>query len=126
MHPGLLLARLLLMRKCPRLLRLLVPFARHPLVLPLLALPSRLRLIALSVASSVQAVSSRFAAVACSSTRRAVPLLMLPPLVLPPLLRLALQGSPEWHRRRLHSLSLLSPLSLFSPFRRLRHPLPSR
>ena len=107
MHPGLLLAR-----RRPRLLRLFVPFARHPLVLPLLLLPSRLRLTARSVASSVRAASSRFAAVACSSIRRAVP-----PLVLPPLLRLALQGSPGWHRRRLHSLSL---------FRRHRHLLPNR
>ena len=94
MHPGLLLARLLLVRKCPRLLRLLVPFARrHMLVLPLLLLLSRLRLIALSVASSVRAASSRFAAVACSSTRRVVPLLTLPSLVLPPLLRLVPRGS---------------------------------
>ena len=112
MHP-----RLLLARRRPRLLRLRVPFARHLLVLvllvlPLLLLPSRLRLTARSVASSVRADSSRFAAVACSSIRRAVP-----PLVLPPLLRLALQGSPGWHRRRLHSLSL---------FRRHRHLLPSR
>ena len=126
MHPGLLLARLLLVRKCPRLLRLLVPFARHLLVLVLLVLPSRLRLIALSVVSSVRAASSRFAVVACSSTRRVVLLLRLPPLVLPPLLRLVPRGSLRWRRRGLHSLSLLSPLSLFSPFRRLRHPLPSR
>ena len=117
MHPRLLLARLLLVRKCPRLLRLRVPFARHLLVLvllvlPLLVLPSRLQLTVRSVASSVRADSSRFAAVACFSIRRAVPL-----LVLPPLLRLALQGSPGWHRRRLHSLSL---------FRRHRHLLPSR
>lgn len=89
MHPGLLLARLLLVRKCPRLLRLLVLFARHLLALlllalPLLLLPSRLRLIALSVASSVRAASSRFAAVACFSIRRAVPLLALPPLRLAP------------------------------------------
>ena len=92
--PRRLLARLLLVRKCSRLLRQLVPFARHLLVLPLLVLLSRLRLIALSVASSVRAASSRFAAVACSSTRRAVPLLRLPPLVLPPLLRLVPRGSP--------------------------------
>ena len=117
MHPSLLLARLLLVRKCPRLLK---PLARHLIVLPLLVLPSRLRLTVRSVASSVRAASSRFAAVACFSTRRAVP-----PLVLPLLMRLALQGSPGWHRLRWHSLSLLSPLG-FSPFRRLRHLLPSR
>ena len=93
MPPRRLLARLLLVRKCPRLLRLLAPFARHPRVLPLLVLPSRLRLIALSVASSVRAASNRFAAVACSSIRRAVPLLRLPPLVLPPRQHLVPRGS---------------------------------
>ena len=98
MPPRRLLARLLLVRKCPRLLRLRVPFARHLLVLllpvlPLLVLLSRLRLIALSVASSVRAVSSRIAAVACSSIRRAVPLLTLPPLVLPPRQHLVPRGS---------------------------------
>ena len=130
MHPGLLLARLLLVRKCPRLLRLLVPFARHLLVLVLLVLPSRLRLIALSVVSSVRAASSRFAAVACSSTRRVVPLLRLPPLVLPPLLRLVPRGSLRWRRRGLHSLRRrrlrFHSLSLLSPLRFSRHPRSSR
>lgn len=116
--------RRLLVRRRPRLLRLLVPFARrHMLVLPLLLLLSRLRLIALSVASSVRAVSSRFAAVACSSIRRAVLLLMVPPLVLPPLLRLVPRGSIRGYRLRFHSLSLFSPLRFRLP---LRRPLPSR
>ena len=82
MHPRLLLARRRL-----RLLRLLAPFALHLLVLLLLVLPSPLRHIALSAASSVRAASSRFAAVACSSIRRAAPLLALP------LLRLVPRGS---------------------------------
>ena len=113
MPPRRLHARLLLVRKCPRLLRLLVPFALH-----LLVLPSRLRLTVRSVASSsVRAASSRFAAVACSSIRRAAPLLALP------LLRLVPRRSLRFHSLSPFSLSLFSPLS---PFSRLRHPLPSR
>ena len=116
------LPRRLLVRK--RLLRhlliLLVPY------LPVL--PARRRrpqVTVRSAASSVRAASSRFAAVACSLTRRAV-------LLLPLLVHRVLLHSLRWLRLRLFRASPLSPsrcslnalsacrlLSLHSP---LRHP----
>lgn len=114
------LPRRLLVRK--RLLRhLLILLVLSLLVLLLPVLPSRLRLTARNVVSSARAVSSRFAAVACSSTRRAAPLL-------PPVHRV-LRHSPGLHRRlRLRRRRLLfhsiSPFSLHSPFSLLRFSRP--
>ena len=103
------------------LLILLVPYLT---VLP--ARRRRPRVAVRSAASSVRAASSRFAAVACSLTRKAVPLL--------PLLHRVLQHSLRSRRLRLFRASplspstlspcrLLSPLSLHSPLRHLWLPL---